>query len=251
MPTDSSASEFWFLDGSVGRARAGSRSAQVDLARPQLGLHRLRLCDESLVGQLLAIAPGDARAWPGGLADAYGRGGDLVARYEPSGDWPFAPQVYWRAESFDNVNGPRGGLSLLVSIQTDFLHPHPRLDVQTELPAEQLVRVMCECDEARVEPAVVGRQDCSSAARACCLIWRLPGGRHSYAEIMPASDFRQLAVESPAQGVYRSRWRLFGEFLEKGVIWRARLQALLLPREDDTTLAAECCRATDSRPLPL
>src|SRR3989304_5868613 len=113
MPTDSSASEFWFLDGSLGRTRAGSMSAQVDLARPQLGLHRLRLCDESLVGQLLAIAPGDARAWPVGLADAYVRGGDLVARYERSGGWPCAPVRSPATGCRESVYGPRWALSLL------------------------------------------------------------------------------------------------------------------------------------------
>jgi hypothetical protein len=39
--------------------------------------------------------------------------------------------------------------------------------------------------------------------------------------------------------------------LEKGVIRRARLQSLFVPRENDVQLVAECCRAIESRPLPL
>jgi len=87
-------------------------------------------------------------------------------------------------------------------------------------------------------------------ATACCQLWRLSGGELSYAEIMPRSDFRQLSVERMDHSS-TSRWELFSEFLEKGVIRRARLQALFLPREDDVQLAAECCQAIERRPLPL
>ena len=41
------------------------------------------------------------------------------------------------------------------------------------------------------------------------------------------------------------------DFLEKGVIRRARVHAAVLPRENDVELALECCRAIENRPLPL
>ena len=47
-----------------------------------------------------------------------------------------------------------------------------------------------------------------------------------------------------------SKWELFSEFLEKGVIRRARLQAMFVP-EDDVQLVAECCQSIAERPLPL
>jgi hypothetical protein len=46
-------------------------------------------------------------------------------------------------------------------------------------------------------------------------------------------------------------WRLFSEFLEKGVIRRARVHAAILPRQNDLEIAAACCAAIDRLELPL
>ncbi len=48
-----------------------------------------------------------------------------------------------------------------------------------------------------------------------------------------------------------AKWELFADFLEKGVIRRARVYGVLLPREDDIELALECCAAVQQIPLPL
>ena len=73
----------------------------------------------------------------------------------------------------------------------------------------------------------------------------------SYAEIVPASDFRELTVQHDKDGTCQARWELIADFLEKGVIRRTRLQAAFLPRERDVQLAAACCRHFAARPLPL
>ena len=41
---------------------------------------------------------------------------------------------------------------------------------------------------------------------------------------------------------------MFADFLEKGVIRRARVHAAVLPRENDVELAIECCRAIEQLP---
>jgi hypothetical protein len=90
-------------------------------------------------------------------------------------------------------------------------------------------------------------------ASSHCLIARLPDGETSYMECVSASDFQQAWV-SPANEeakVAKLEWLLFHEFLEKGVIRRARVHMLFLPRENDVLLAAACCRALETRPLPL
>ena len=46
-------------------------------------------------------------------------------------------------------------------------------------------------------------------------------------------------------------WRLFAEFLEKGVIRRARVHGAIVPRKNDIEIAAACCRAIDGLELPL
>jgi hypothetical protein len=68
---------------------------------------------------------------------------------------------------------------------------------------------------------------------------------------MPASDFQRLTVEFDSDSGCRTRWELFAEFLEKGVIRRARLQTALLDRQHDLEAAAVCCRRFHERPLPL
>jgi hypothetical protein len=46
-------------------------------------------------------------------------------------------------------------------------------------------------------------------------------------------------------------WRLFAEFLEKGVIRRARIHGAIVPRDNDVEIAAACCKAIDGLELPL
>jgi hypothetical protein len=82
------------------------------------------------------------------------------------------------------------------------------------------------------------------------MLWRLPGGELSYAEIVPASDFRRLRVERFDHSI-GAQWEMFSEFLEKGVIRRARLQAMFVPRADDVQIVAESCQSIALRPLPL
>jgi hypothetical protein len=67
---------------------------------------------------------------------------------------------------------------------------------------------------------------------------------------MPAGDFHDVRLRQTPRGS-ALEWRLFGEFLEKGVIRRARLHAAVLPRENDIETAAACCAAIDSLELPL
>ncbi len=85
--------------------------------------------------------------------------------------------------------------------------------------------------------------------------------RHSLATGRAASGAtprlcpRATSDNSPSSvspnGAIQSQWELFAEFLEKGVIRRARLQSLFVPRENDVQLVAECCQAIEHRPLPL
>jgi hypothetical protein len=249
----------WSLAANIGQARCGALTAEVDLTRPHLGLCAAQLCDKQLSGEYLSLVPGDASAtrsaaWPPTLTDAYVRGRDLVATYAGVESWPYSPTVYWSVDTA--VAGQNSGeilaaLSLVVSIQTDLLDTHPRIDVRTTLAADDVVLVSVAGDELLVDSHVDGPQTIDSRTNACGLIWRMRDCDLSYAEIMPTSDFHQLAVTRTGEHAAQSRWELFSEFLEKGVIRRARLQSLFLPRENDVQLVAECCQAIERKPLPL
>jgi hypothetical protein len=89
------------------------------------------------------------------------------------------------------------------------------------------------------------------SADICGVLHRLTELPISYAELMPGSDFRALTVRQTAHGEYQAEWDLFADFLEKGVIRKARLQTAFLPRENDVQIALEYCAAIERRPLPL
>jgi hypothetical protein len=242
----------WKFAHPIGEFVDGRWTGQIDIARPDLGLQKLRFDDTALAGELLAVAPTGMSSWPARLADAYVRGDDLVAAYEATADWPYASQLYWRAEPTDHDGGVLASLSLLVSIQTSLLDTHPRVCVTSQLPADEvLFLAFDDRGEMQIDDVTVGTHEISPNAKLGCLLLRLPGGGLSYAELMPASDFQRLTVEFDSDSGCRTRWELFAEFLEKGVIRRARLQTALLDRQHDLEAAAVCCRRFHERPLPL
>lgn len=236
----------WNFEPPIGSLRCGSLTGRVDVSHPERGVRNLCVGSNAIAGELLAtswIAEGSI-GWPTRLADAYVRGGDLVANYGQLPNWPFAPQIYWRSEqgadSSDLVGIDRGAsssLSLLVSIQTDSLDSRPQIRVSTQLPTDEVIRVE--------------QGESSRSVLPTCYLWRLPGDEWSYAEIVPASDFRDVSIEHAEAGLASVHWDLFAEFLEKGVICRARIQSVILPRERDLDFAAAYCQAMERRPLPL
>jgi hypothetical protein len=86
-----------------------------------------------------------------------------------------------------------------------------------------------------------------------CLLFRLPGGELSYAEMVHAADFQhdELSWEDRPHGVLRIAHRLFRTSLEKGVILRARVRGVFLPRQNDAAIAAECYAAFVAADPPL
>jgi hypothetical protein len=246
----------WQLDRQRAVCSLGTSSATVDLDRPDLGLQSLQVNSAPIEGRLLAVTSHAERPrWPAKLVDRYVRGNDVVATYAGDESWPYAPQIYWSATE-NRVDSTRlPSLSLIVSIQTSLLDTHPRIFAQSDLRADEALLVSVVGDDllvdSHVDSIIGGVQGIDPRASACAILWRISGGKLSYAETMPTSDFRQLAVAHAANGRVQSQWELFAEFLEKGVIRRARLQSLWMPRENDVQLVAESCQAAANRPLPL
>ena len=262
MYGNANASEYWALHGRLAELRAGDLAARVDISHPELGLHDLQLSKQKLADRLLCVfqqteaseheAP-KRRAdltWPLPIADAYVRGGDLVTSYEPTDVWPYMAQIYWCADKAGSVDGLIGSLSLLVSVQTHLLDTCPRFGVGSHLACSETVQVTAgEGKRLQAQP-LTSNGSVPKSAGPCCIVRRLADLPISYAEIMPASDFRNVTVWRDDAGCY-VEWELFADFLEKGVIRRARLQSAFLPRENDLQLAADCCEALEQCRLPL
>lgn len=145
------------------------------------------------------------------LTDAYVREKDLVASFAPGPSFPFYTQVYWTWQSLALRPAPHLALSLLVSVRTDLLDTHPEFDVLT-----------------RVSPAAAIEQ----AA--------LAGGQLFWGDLSPAAKLVDFArdADCAAQRLTQQAGeeqlierRLFSEFLEKGVIRRARLFVAVVPAD--------------------
>lgn len=224
----------------------------VDVSRPDLGLQQIQLDSTEIVGNLLRIWRQDQPEprWPCTLAEAYIRGGDLIATYEPTNDWPYSSQLYWRLDAFE-VPEVRSTASLLVSVQTHLLDTWPIISVGSELVCSEVLRLVPANNSAvRCTPSN-REQWLQPMGDYCCILFRLQDHPWTYVEMIPANDLSRFRVWHNDDSVGSSEWQLFGEFLEKGVIRRARVEILLLPRDNDVHLATTCCRELTRRPPPL
>jgi hypothetical protein len=141
-------------------------------------------------------------------------------------------------------------LSLLVSVQTHLLEAHPKIVVVSQVPGAEMLLITVNKDgTAEVDPTDRERTF-APPGEMCAVLWRLAHVQLSYIEIATASDIREIATFRTWAGPV-ANWGLFAEFLEKGVIRRARVHGALLPRKNDLELALECCRALVQIPLPL
>jgi len=261
MDSSASARSRWSLDANVGRLGFGSYSGKVDTARPNFGFRVPELGACSMLGAVRGarslsqeeVARNDENMWwPLSIREVYVRGDDLVAMYEPNETWPYSPQLYWRAGTLDAVDGVVASMSLLVSVQTKLLDTFPEMSVVSQTPAKEIRYISFdEYGKAVTEKTPAGASKVPSGY-VCCLVRRLTTAPVSYVEIMPSSDFLELQIRSPnISGDSMAEWRLFADFLEKGVIRRARAHGALVPRKNDVEIAVACCEAAVRLELPL
>jgi hypothetical protein len=255
----------WSIDKPRARFRCGSFDGIVDVSNPESGINSLTISASPLSGHILAVRPSSKAAADSTqserhtrdaadlrVADSYVRGCDLVATYEPRDAWPYTTQIYWSAPADEPADQLLGSLSVFVSLQTHLLDTWPRLSIDSLLETEEAL-FLTDAPGAHGHVKSIGRGQhvLRPTGTACCVLQRLVGVPVSYAEIMPASDFRELTIRYISDGACQTSWELFADLLEKGVIRRARMQSAFLPRENDTAIAAVLCRETDGRRLPL
>jgi hypothetical protein len=246
----------WAFTPPLGELRVGTLCARVDVSRPELGVNNVQVSGRALADGLLSVfRESDAgmkgeSGWPLAIADAYVRGNDLVASYQPADEWPYSPQIYWRANSLAPTEGVVGSLSLLISVQTNLLDTWPRIGVCSRLACDEALYVQPRGEKKGCAEQLTRDLTIEPSTGACCIVRRLANLPFSYVEIMPASDFRKVDA-CRDDGGWRVDWAVFGEFLEKGVIRRTRLQSAFVRRKDDVQIAAACCNAMEQSSLPL
>lgn len=211
----------WRVSADAIELVCGPASAQRDAGDLANGLSRLSWGGTPVLERLCSATTPD-----GPLSQAtewYARGADHVSIHPPSDAFPFQTQLEWSATT---LAGGGVAMTLTVSLQTDLLDTRPRLFFDTT-PVGKGSAWEPGCELVRVNEPGLG-----AAAFVC-------------PHPSDASDC-QL---SEAGGACRVEFS--PPFLEKGVIRRGRLAALLLPGEPDGDAVAAAVAEFANQPLPL
>ena len=253
----------WRLENDTKRKRCtawlqfGRLSAMVDLGRPQEGLSEIHLGSDTLAEtRLLGIATDRLTAAEEVLLpEAHVRGSQLVAAYEEAPNRPLRVDASWRVLRANPTEEFLIGVELVVSVQTHLLDGCPELSAQSRLAAEETLHLRdVTSGEYQTLPLSPGRVSTVEPADGSpCLLFRLVGTDLSYAEMVHPADFRRAELTGSGEDgeTVHVRHRLFSESIEKGVLLRARVRGLFLPREDDMRVAATCYAAFAAAEPPL
>jgi hypothetical protein len=222
------------LQGTAAKFDDGNLRARIDLLRPLDGLCALSFSGQTFAGdeRALGVDVGKVSADDVSLPETYARVDDLVATYRQTETRPFRLQAYWRRVRLaDRFDGRATAIELQISINTSLLDTHPAVRVTS-----------CIAGSLAAAPA-------SASAERRYSIVRTAGGA-VYWEAVHPSDERPAHGEATREGGVRTH-ALFGDFLEKGVIVRARIRGAFLPA---STTEADLDGLYDEfvrEPLPL
>jgi hypothetical protein len=212
------------MENGQGTWQTAAFQLQVDFSKPQQGLRDIRVQGQAVHDALLQVQ------LPGGrehesVVDSYVRQSDLVVTYSQSPDRTVRPQLIWRCLRDGET---RFGVELVLSMQTSLLDSQPEAWIVNRFGGELLAleqadsSVACRAGQTFDKPVTLLHRPLASA-------WS------SLVAVYPA-DFQELRI-ADSDGQLQASFRLFPESLEKGVIRRARLRGIFVPREDDEALA--------------
>lgn len=245
----------WRLEGGAADLDIEWLAGEINLLQPQEGLRSIRIDGESIgEASILQVRTPDTNSKEDRpLEDGYVRRADLVAVYAETEQRRISPQIYWRAVRQDAVRGV--GVELIASVQTSLLDSDPRIVVGSTLPSSD-VWWLTDQGESRFEPVTLADTDSfavESGTGAGLFLFQLPNLSYSYVEMIHAADFATAEVrkQASAEGGICSAFQLFDERLEKGVIRRARLRGVFVPRDGDEQAAIECYRRFVGSTIPL
>lgn len=232
----------WQIEGLQASLSTPRLSASIHLDQPERGLADVAWLLRSLGDARLMQVQLSGAGVRYLLVDSYVRGADLVASHEAIAGQSLATQIYWRYVEHADLGA--AGFELIVSVRTELLDADPQLAVGSELSCKELFRAVVS-DAAVFQPVPVPSSACNpSVCRAGpgLFVRRLTGDTVSYVEMVHPNDFSsaEFALGEGAAGCVRSRFRLFQDRLEKGVLRRARVQGLLCPRQGDEAVARAC-----------
>ena len=228
----------WDLGQPTALGRKGSWTVHLDPLHPE---QPLRFCPDSEKlesWQAVAIRPLPHHSLQ--TEEVYVRENDLIVRFGQSEQDEYAFQLDW--QMLGDFTSLVHGVELWVSIQTRLLDSSPELEISSEgefagwrvYQHEQLTAQAIRSGKSTTAAALV-----SSGTAGTTRLWLIEPSDQSQVRLLTAAD------ESV------QRVRLFGSFLEKGVIRRARMRFMIIEGELSTETLKSIYREFAASPLPL
>lgn len=204
------------------------------------------------LGLTLRLRAGEGAPWPA-VAESYARGEDFVVVMPQTAASGFGITLQARLLESDQR---RAVAELLIAIQTDLLDCHPRLEICT--PPASLVTSASPASSV-AGAAETGRSLANHPTASAADDGEGPGQAARLQLTEPAAGHAALLFgggDGPVQvdgaGEAAACFRLFGEFLEKGVIRKARPWiGLWRDGPPDDQELVDLLEQRRCRPLPL
>ena len=219
----------WQLETGQASVEKDHWHVELDPRDPKAGL-KIRHASKQL-GHFLRVAPKPSHSF--NIQEAYVRQNDLIVRYEQSGDDLYTVQLNWR--KLDCAIPNALALELWISVQTTLLDTHPTIEVCSSTPDAQWHGLTLNDLSIETSDTVVIGLVKTSGVTAMVMI-----------ESSDALQANRILGRSND-----FTWKILGEFMEKGVIRRARLRIFAVAGEFARSKIAKQYRLFTDSPLPL
>lgn len=241
----------WRLDGMRANEAATGRpwTGTIRLEQPDRGITfenpSLLPTTTRLLGLDLAAGPKPSRGrGPIEPVEAWVRGIDLVAIYEPADARAVRATAMWR--HWNTVDRRIAAWELIVSAQTSLPESDAAMAVVSSLPATGMLTA--DLDGNAVCWRIRGEATVDDGS--CGVLLRCTGGLTALAAVHPRDRRRICAGRRGESEVDVECW-LFSSLVEKGVLLRGRTLAAIGPTDGDTDWATEIMRAFNASPPVL
>ncbi len=237
----------WHLNGQQATTRLAGRKGHLDLGQPEHGFNLGGPQQRPL--RLLCFrnaSPESPMATEN--SDAYVRHDDLVINYGGNGALPFHLQIYWGRRSYP-ASVDCNGLEWTLAMQTALPDYRSQLLTSTTgFGAPELLHL--PASDAKEAKLIESTSTFCAAESTGCILVRL--GEFSYLELVHPQDFISAEVVwTGEESDFSINRTVFDCMLEKGVIVRARLFGLCVPRDNDVAILRAAYQAFITRELPL
>ena len=164
---------------------------------------------------------------------SYVRGNDLVASYQPDRRLAYSPQLYWQANCL-RCGRRRAGVVVALGFCADASARYlgRKSAVASQVPSDESLLVsMSESGHADAERDRCRHKQSPQRMTIAASYRDLALCRSVTSKSCRQAIFTRLRL-LPREQARLAEWQLFADFLEKGVIRRARVHAAIVPREE-------------------